>query len=46
MPPRRDIAKAIPAGHSAARLASLALKTMPAMIITIPPWGAEFTRAP
>ncbi len=52
MPSRLDIAKAPATGRSAARPAllapaALALKSMPAMmIITIPPGGAEFTRAP
>ncbi|MDR3507723.1 MAG: hypothetical protein P4L64_07495 [Caulobacteraceae bacterium] len=47
MPSGLDIAKTPLAGHTAQRLASLALKTMTAMMITtIPMTGTGLTRAP
>ncbi|HEY2660216.1 MAG TPA: hypothetical protein VGI79_10865 [Caulobacteraceae bacterium] len=46
MPLRIDIAAMSNAGPSAARTVLLALKTMPAMMITTIPMGTGFTRAP
>jgi hypothetical protein len=46
MPFGRDIAGAFPAGRSAERSAARVLKTMRAMMITIPMPGTGLTRAP